>query len=250
MGACARKTERQIKEKDLKMKLVTLNIRHGGGARVKSILNAIEVHNPDILLLTEFRNNDNGNLIRRSLKENGYVYQEVGEASPKVNTLLLVSKIPFTVCKNFSNLESHSHRLIMGSFETFKILGYYFPQGEDKFPVFDELILMLKEQQKEPFIALGDLNTGKHYQDENGKTFIAADKIDEVEQYSVDAWRLFHKDKKEYSWFSHQGNGFRIDQAFATASMADRLSDVRYSHIEREDKISDHSAMIIEFSPD
>ena len=37
--------------------IMTLNIRHGGGNRVQGILDAVSTHDPDVLILTEFREN-------------------------------------------------------------------------------------------------------------------------------------------------------------------------------------------------
>lgn len=56
----------------------------------------------------------------------------------------------------------------------------------------------------------------------------------------------------EWTWYSKRkggarGNGFRLDHAFATPSLAPRIS-CRYSHVEREAGISDHSIMIVEIA--
>jgi len=39
------------------MKIVTLNIRHGGGTRVPVILEYLDSQNGDVIVLTEFREN-------------------------------------------------------------------------------------------------------------------------------------------------------------------------------------------------
>ena len=41
-------------------KIITWNIRHGGGTRTDNILHSISNHNADTVILTEFRNNKSG----------------------------------------------------------------------------------------------------------------------------------------------------------------------------------------------
>src|ERR1035441_8151560 len=67
----------------------------------------------------------------------------------------------------------------------------------------------------------------------------------------IDVWRHFHGDATEYTWYSlprggAPANGFRLDHAFATPSLLPRITACRYSHAERERKVSDHSGMILE----
>ncbi len=230
------------------MRLETFNIRHGGGVRVANILGSLRRHNPDILLLTEFRNNKRGDEIKSSLSDMGYCYQVNGKAESRINTLLIASKTEFVSAKFFPNLGLHSHRIVSVVFSEFTIIGFYFPGRNEKIAVFKELIKIIEHNKERPTIALGDLNTGKHYLDENGRTFYASEYMDKLEVVSIDAWRKFHGDKKEYTWFSNRGNGFRIDHAFATTPMSKLLTSVEYSHAERINKVSDHSALLIEFT--
>jgi exonuclease III len=63
-----------------------------------------------------------------------------------------------------------------------------------------------------------------------------------------DLWRQRYPDGREFSWYSHRGNGFRIDHAFLSPALAKRAGTVRYSHAERLAGLSDHSALILELS--
>jgi exonuclease III len=63
----------------------------------------------------------------------------------------------------------------------------------------------------------------------------------------VDAWRSLHPDAREYSWCNaRSGNGFRLDHALLSPSLAGELASARYVHATRESKASDHSALLIE----
>ncbi len=103
------------------------------------------------------------------------------------------------------------------------------------------------ENLKDNVAIIGDFNTGKHYIDEKKSIFLCADYISRMEDMGwIDGWRRFHNDKKEYTWYSSKGNGFRIDHIFCTPSFGKVLKNVVYSHQVREDKITDHSALIID----
>jgi exonuclease III len=98
-------------------------------------------------------------------------------------------------------------------------------------------------------LLVGDFNTGRHYLDEKGATYVSADYMDRIEAAGFqDLWRGRNPERREFSWFSQAGNGFRLDHAFASPSLAERLIHVGYSHGERESGVSDHSALVAEFA--
>ena len=63
----------------------------------------------------------------------------------------------------------------------------------------------------------------------------------------IDLWRKRNKNKKEYSWMhSKYGNQFRIDHALGTNNIDKMTKKIFYSHEERQEKVTDHSALILE----
>lgn len=62
----------------------------------------------------------------------------------------------------------------------------------------------------------------------------------------IDAWRARYPERREFSWYNHRGNGFRLDHAFCSAGLFASVRNVYYSHDERTRGISDHSAMIVD----
>ena len=56
------------------MKIVTLNIRHGGGTRVPVILEYLDSQNGDVIVLTEFRENANATASRSGLLAQGLAH--------------------------------------------------------------------------------------------------------------------------------------------------------------------------------
>jgi exodeoxyribonuclease-3 len=64
----------------------------------------------------------------------------------------------------------------------------------------------------------------------------------------ADAFRVLHPVEMDYSWFGRpdtagRRNGYRFDHVFVTA--CDAVTDCRYLHGARADKLSDHAAMTL-----
>jgi exonuclease III len=85
--------------------------------------------------------------------------------------------------------------------------------------------------------------------DQKGNSFWYEDQLIQWEKRGyLDAFRLIHGKNKEYSWYSHQGNGFRYDHAYISPLLSEIIADCRYLHAYREKKISDHSPLVISFN--
>ena len=231
------------------MIIMGFNIRQGGGNRVESIIKTIEGHNPDVLVLTEFRENKNSNYFRTQLNKLGYIMHSVASIEKGLNTVLIAAKKPFITNTFQKELQGESHRLLVAKFADITIAGVYFAQKNKKKILFDFLQNNCREILGSNGVIIGDFNTGKHMIDEQGKTFYCASEFEDLEANGlVDSWRTRNLDKTEYSWFSTAGNGFRIDHAFMTPSLDKYVEDVHYSHKERENGISDHSSLIMKLN--
>lgn len=57
------------------MRIVTWNLQHGGGKRIGGIVDAIRSYSADVLVLSEFRNNPLGEILRGELTQMGYGFQ-------------------------------------------------------------------------------------------------------------------------------------------------------------------------------
>ncbi len=135
-------------------------------------------------------------------------------------------------------------------------------------------------------LVIGDLNAGRRWQDEGGvsggkRLFKDASALQRVGTEAMgrlwlvgyrDAWRHANAGgtqaelqevpeggevaagagkscaEREFSWFSHEGRGVRIDHVLASAGLIGRVRGARYEHGVRESGVSDHAAIVVEIS--
>ena len=117
-------------------------------------------------------------------------------------------------------------------------------QQKEKQKVFDYLIDACREGDSN--VITGDINTGLHYADEKGASFYCADALKALNDGDMpDAYRHLHGDKREFTWFSNAGNGFRIDHFMVSKQLLPRVEACHYDHVPRESKASDHSLMTL-----
>lgn len=104
---------------------MTLNIRNGGGVhRLDGITRHIEIHSPDVLVLTEYRENHNSDLLREYLTKNGFLYLTAGSNDSRMNSVLIASRIRFTPYIFEDLVELEGERSLLGArFENFRLIG-------------------------------------------------------------------------------------------------------------------------------
>jgi len=113
-----------------------------------------------------------------------------------------------------------------------------------------EVLKAAADRINDPFLFIGDLNTGLRSIDETGRTFLCASEFERMTALGwTDTWRRFHGAEFEPTWISSKNNGFRLDHAFVSPALLDRLIACDYSHRERESKLSDHSMLVLEIGP-
>lgn len=229
------------------MKLITLNIRHGGGKRVPQILGYLQSQNPDVIVLTEFRENSNASALRAGLVESGFLFFAGASTVAKENSVCIISRQPF-VPRTYAELGAEDrHRLISAHFDGVAVYGVYFPQNKAKASLFQFLTAGSHHPTEEAFYIVGDVNTGLHFQDEARASFYCTQEFKAlIESGLVDSWRSRNPKTKEFSWYSNHGNGFRIDHVFSSRKADANIQSVYYDHTPREEGITDHSALVVE----
>lgn len=226
------------------LKFLSWNIQQGGGSRVRGILKFIAQQNPQIIVLSEFRNNDTGVFLRKQLLERKYNFQIVSLSESDTNSVLIASQLPCNSRLFTSSNLDHSHNVIAADFEAFHLYGVYLPHKKKH-----ELFPLLEAEIKEntPALIMGDFNTGKNFIDQKGDSFWYTKELKDLENAGmVDAFRYVHGDVEAYSWFSHQGNGYRYDHIYTSKELLPLIKQCDYINDAREKKLSDHSPMILE----
>ena len=226
------------------IKIISWNIRQGGGSRINKIIKAIHHHNPQILTLNEYRNNVSGVKLRTELLQLGYRYQFVTNAKTDANSVIVASKIAGE-SRLYPNSDSeYADNIICASFDAFDIYGVYFPHKK-KHRLFDFLQEHLPAQKSS--IIAGDYNSGINGLDQKGKSFWYEDELKALNKIGyIDAFRLKHGYVEEYSWYSHQGNGYRYDHTYIHEDLRAITSKCYFDHQVRQDGVSDHSLMVLE----
>jgi exodeoxyribonuclease-3 len=244
------------------MLFLTWNLRHGGGARAmpRIVLTLLE-HSPDVMVLTEFRVHTGGQ-IAGVLADHGWRHQASTSPPQGVNGLLVASRTPLRTVQPSGNsptapgLKDHevvrSRRSIEVEFTglDMALAGVHIPcdgKGLGREAVFQHIVGAARRRRDQSFILLGDFNAGRHGADESGSTFTCTRCLGELAAMGyTDAWRTSNGGKREYSWYGHDGAGFRIDHAFVSGPLKGAVRRCEYSHRERSSGLSDHSAMLLE----
>ena len=225
------------------MKILALNIRQGGGARITDICSYLVGRECDALVISEFRRNTSGDQLIAALRQAGFSYFHQNNTDSKQNTVMLATKQASTLSKIDGCPNDWS--IIRINWAGIQLIGTYFPQRKDKLGVFSKL----KDLASSNLLAIGDFNTGSNTLDTEGAKFHCADDfISLANRTLTDLWRVHNGElAQEYSWYSNAGNGFRIDHALAGKNVTGQCVNCYYDHSTRE-TLTDHSALIVELS--
>lgn len=206
-------------------------------------MDRINYWRPDVGVITEFRGAGEGGKLKSWLAENGYPFLAQPDCEPKLNSLLIFSRTPLEVMSR-PCAPALAHRIQEVRVCGLSIVAFYFPLGKEKAPLFDWILEHSPSWISGRAALIGDFNTGKHRIDEVGATFVVPRYLDELEKLGwVDAWRHRNGSKREYTWYSRTKQGFRIDHLFVSPGLLAKLHSCSYSHLEREEKLSDHSLL-------
>lgn len=226
------------------IRILSWNIRQGGGSRVAKIISRIKATDAQIVSLNEYRNNKSGVRLRAELLSLGYRYQVVSNAKSDDNSVIIVSKLPCNGLIFPKSDPNYHHNVVCAQFEAFDFYGVYLPHKK-KHVLFD--FIQDRIASEKASIVAGDYNSGINGVDQVGKSFWYEDEIKAFNKIEyIDAFRLKNGDVKEYSWYSHQGNGYRYDHTYIHEDLSPITSACYYDHEVRQDNISDHSMMILE----
>jgi exonuclease III len=231
------------------VRLMTWNILHGGGGRrTPEIVLALLAHHPDILVLTEFRR-DRGAAIRSVLADHALGHQLTTPQPEGKNGILLASRWPISPGDAGDPLPTPG-RWLDAKTAGIHVTGVHIPDDSrpsDKARFWQHLVSLARVRAHARWAVLGDVNSGRPNLDEEGRTLGSAPLLGTFCTLGmVDAWRQLHPESREGSWNSHWGARFRIDAVYLSSELGRRLARASLSHAERENNVSDHSAVLVD----
>lgn len=238
------------------MRLLSWNILQGGGKRALDISDAILKFEPDIAVLQEFRNGNSAAPILDACKELGLSHTHVTRSEARKNTVMIASKFPMQIgaWEPSLDIDLAVEALIElntdgGSVSQLRLLAGHLPQKKAQVPYLDALYKMQLDADEDTMI-IGDLNVGIPFEDSDTKSFVNTHMFQALLGKGwIDSWRSRNRDVKEFTWVSSaRGNGYRYDHALSSKALDSRIENIAYDHQVRESKLSDHSALLVEFN--
>ena len=246
------------------MRIVSWNIRAGGGRRVEGIEAQLQEWVPDIVALSEFRGTPPSQWLAESLADAGLAHQisTTSAKRPTVNSLLVASRWPVRRLRVRDSPKEPGRWLLLEVLmpTPFALGAMHVPNRVSgrKLPFLDAVLDLARRWRRGPALFVGDTNTGRIDVDEESPAF---DKKEDGWMAAMeearwnDAFRYIHGDERAYTWYSpNKGNGFRLDEAFVHHSMVERLREARYhwgkdaSIGSRRDSLSDHAALVLDLT--
>jgi exonuclease III len=227
------------------------NLQYGGAqARLPGIIEAVRRHDPDILVLLEFRP-ERIIEVSLSLAALGYPYILNSQPPPRTNGILIASKTALVQLPEGRRTSSpHRWMEVTPEGSDLRVLAVHVPGASDlpgKMEFWQAIVDYAREavELQDRRVMVGDFNTGLE-RDSEAIPFLGTEQLSELLDMGWrDVWREYHQIGREYSWISSSGKGMRTDNALVSPHVQHPLW-AKYSHQERESGISDHSILILD----
>jgi len=148
------------------LRIVSWNIRAGGGKRADGIVSQLLQWQPDIIALSEFRGTDASQWIASELGTHGFPHQRTTTDSdnPAVNSLLLAARWPLRVV-NLKHAPVNKRRWLHANIASptpITVIAIHIPNRSTglKYPFMDSTTDVVKHWRGPPSVLLGDTNSG------------------------------------------------------------------------------------------
>jgi exonuclease III len=237
------------------VKLVAWNIRHGGYNH-PALASSLMKHDADLIVLCEYRAQGSEDLVEQ-LRFFGWPHVATSRVSGIANGVAVLSRLP---------LEAKACPLGGSPFDMWAVeaaiqdscltvFGVYAPLNNSlgsspttQQQFWHAVRQMAGTRGAERVLLVGDFNTCGPG---DGPTpSPCGDVFQHLSSVGwIDAWRACNPGPSDFSYV-HRSTAppstWRIDHAFISPALAGSVRSCRYSHAERENKLSDHSMLIVE----
>jgi exodeoxyribonuclease-3 len=235
------------------LRVMVLNIQHAAARRVPLVARAVLAAEPDVVMLSEFYVDDQGRRLLDLLAERGFVHRVHGLPGSERHpyTVAIASRGPINGAVRPLTGAPHAQRILEAEVEGVTMVAVYFPLKEEHEPFWKTQFLPYVETLRDrPTLIAGDWNTGSRFLDIGGGPVAGMARFDALTASGwTDAWRSLHPGAVEFSWYNRRtGNGFRLDHALLSPSLAPRLRSSAYLHEVRTTQVSDHAALVVELT--
>jgi len=237
----------------MSLKLLSWNILQGGGKRAAGIAAQIEKIQPDIVTLQEFRHGKAAPVIFDALNNLSLKHQYSVAAPTAKNTVMLAANRPFETKPWATDLDERlcvhaSFDLNADSTIALDVFTGHLPQKRAQVPYLDTLG-KLNANDYDAALIIGDLNCGIPFEDSETKSFVNTHMFQHLLRNGwTDTWRQRNPRSKEFTWISSRGNGYRYDHCLANTKANSLIKKVNYIQSVREERLSDHAAMLVELA--
>jgi len=248
------KTKKISSESEI-IRFLNWNVQNPSLRRATKQMEWLEKGNFEIIVLTEVKLSEGCIYIRDRLESLGYTVI-FPKPEPNDYGVVLASNFLKEIMDISTNFLPYRTSSATCNFHGKNILitSAYAPvwknQEKKKFTDEFEKLMSDKDLKKkfDGWIILGDLNVLEPSHIPNYPTYKDWEYFYKMfSKYGfVDAFRFFHRNEKEYSWFSREGNGYRFDHIFVSENILPFLKNCYYVHEPRLKKLSDHSVMCLE----
>lgn len=248
------------------MRVLAINVRSGGSrATVDRLVERCAGHHPDVAVFAEYRDTSAGERLRDRVGRSGLKHQAWTQGH-RGNGVLIAAREPFESIRNPFGLsdDEYPDAVLLARFDGLDLFGVYLPGQDRKRPHLRCLIAAAQRynDRGRDALCIGDFNSGRNATDieinaRSGRLadeFSTADLYAELERYWTEAWLAMHPDRLEYSWVpfrldpNYEGrSGWRIDKAFVSPSLLPKLRAADYDHGFRQERLTDHSGLVVRF---
>ena len=237
------------------MLVVSWNIRFGGGDRLDAIAEDLIRRSPDIIVLGEHTTATTPPLLKQ-LGAAGWAHSAITEPPERLGGVAILSKHDLVVRPLPPGLESFGFRYQAVGIPALdlEVRGIYAPLKQNECRDFWESALSaLGTESERPILVVGDINTGAGGIDSPAPKVPSEKYFHQIhERGYIDLWRQAHPtEAMEYTWVwqdkaKEKATPFRLDHAFGSPAVSERLVSCSYDHLVREAELSDHSLLSVE----